>query len=293
MRGPRLGVAMLALAIIFAAQPAGASAAVLNDSLANAVNAFHASAGLPTVVASPTLQAAAQFMAEDVATHGPPAIPHMSSDGRTAPQRMADAGYPVASAFVSEIVAWGAPTAADAMRLWLNSAPHSAVLNDGRYRAAGFGVACWGAYPCVWVVTFGTIVDATYGSATASFGAPPPPSYHTAFYAESAFPVLAAGQHASWVIAFTNTGATGWSDAHVGTAHPLDSASPLASATWLTFNRPARQTTPWVGPGEQAWFIVDITAPAQPGTYRLYLRPLIDGVAWMEDTGAYVDVTVR
>ena len=34
------------------------------------------------------------------------------------------------------------------------------MLNDPQYAAAGFGVACYGTYPCVWVVTFGTIVDA-------------------------------------------------------------------------------------------------------------------------------------
>jgi hypothetical protein len=78
---------------------------------------------------------------------------------------MADAGYPVSQAFTSEIIAWGAPTADAAMLLWLNSPPHWAELNDGRYRAAGLGVACGGAFPCVWVVTFGSLVDQTYGGA--------------------------------------------------------------------------------------------------------------------------------
>jgi len=27
--------------------------------------------------------------------------------------------------------------------------------------------------------------------------------------------------------------------------------------------------------------------------YRLYVRPVIDGVAWLENVGAYVDVSVR
>jgi hypothetical protein len=30
-----------------------------------------------------------------------------------------------------------------------------------------------------------------------------------------------------------------------------------------------------------------------PGTYRLYVRPVIDGSLWLEDAGAYVDVVVR
>lgn len=291
MRGCRLGIALLAFVVGLAAQSITASADTLHDGLASAVNSYRASRGLPTVVSSPTLQAAAQFMAENVATYGPPAVPHMSTDGRTAPQRMADAGYPVSTARVSEIIAWGATSAAGAMNLWLNSAPHYAVLNDPQYRAAGYGVACWGAYPCVWVVTFGSVVDRTFSSA------PPAPAYHAAFFAQAAYPVASPGQVVQWVIAFTNTGATGWSssstETHLGTAHPLDSTTPLSTSAWLSANRAARQTTTWVGPGQQAWFIVTLHAPAQPGTYRLYVRPVIDGVTWLEDVGAYVDLTVR
>src|SRR5437879_13624669 len=86
----------------FAAQSTTATAEPLHDSLLAAVNAYRASRGLATVVASPTLQAAAQFMADDIAQHGPPAIPHRSTDGRTARQRMSDAGYPVSQTFTSE-----------------------------------------------------------------------------------------------------------------------------------------------------------------------------------------------
>src|SRR5256886_7902574 len=143
---------MAALLWALAVQASRARAEPLHDSLLAAVNAYRASRGLATVVASPTLQAAAQFMADDIAQHGPPAIPHRSTDGRTARQRMSDAGYPVSQAFTSEIIAWGASGVDGAMRLWLTSPPHWAELNDGRYRAAGLGVACGGAFPVVPVV---------------------------------------------------------------------------------------------------------------------------------------------
>src|SRR3989440_9043844 len=174
MRFRSRGLCMAAMLLAFVAQSTAASAEPLHDSLLAAVNAYRASRGLATVVASPTLQAAARFMADDVAQHGAPAIPHHSTDGRTARQRMTDAGYPVSEAFTSEIVAWGAPAADGAMRLWLSSPAHWAELNDARYRAAGLGVACGGAFPCVWVVTFGSLVDRTYVAA---------PEYHTTFYA--------------------------------------------------------------------------------------------------------------
>jgi hypothetical protein len=252
------------------------------------VNAYRASRGLATVVASPTLMAAAQFMADDFARYGPPAIPHRSSDGRTARQRMADAGYPVGEAFTSEIIAWGTTTVDGAMRLWINSPAHWAELNDGRYRAAGLGVSCAGSFPCVWVVTFGSIVDQTYFV----------PQYHTEFYAQSEYPTVAPGQSAEWVIAFTNTGNTGWdlskeTAVRLGTWSPQDGSSMLAAPSWIAPNRPAQQTTTWVGPGQQAWFRVQLQAPTAPGNYRLYVRPVIDGVEWLENVGAYVDVSVR
>src|SRR5438094_2918150 len=195
------GLCLAAVLAAFAVQSIPVSAEPLHDSLLAAVNAYRASRGLATVVASPTLQAAAQFMADDIAQHGPPAIPHRSTDGRTARQRMTDAGYPVSQAFTSEIIAWGASGVDGAMRLWLNSPPHWAELNDARYRAAGLGVACGGAFPCVWVVTFGSLVDRTYVAA---------PEYHTTFYAQSPFPIVAPGQTAECRIAFRNTGKIGW-----------------------------------------------------------------------------------
>jgi hypothetical protein len=283
------GLCLAALCFTIVAQSTPASAEPVHDSLLAAVNAYRASRGLATVVASPTLQAAAQFMADNVAQYGPPAIPHRSTDGRTARQRMTDAGYPVSQAFTSEIIAWGAATVDGAMRLWLNSPPHWAELNDGRYRAAGLGVACGGVFPCVWVVTFGSLVDQTYRAA---------PEYHTTFYAQSPFPTVAPGQTAEWVIAFTNTGNTGWdlskaTAVRLGTWSPQDAPSMLAAPSWIAPNRPAEQTTTWVGPGQQAWFRVQLQAPSTPGMYRLYLRPVIDSVEWLENVGAYVDVNVR
>ena len=280
----------------FLIQSAPASAGPLHDSLMASINSYRSSRGLPSLIASPTLQAAAQFMADDVALRGIPNPPHVSSDGRNSRQRMGDAGYPVDIAWSAEIIAWGAAASSGAMTLWLNSATHAAVLNDGRYVAGGFGVACYGVSPCVWVATFGSLVDRTF--APPAPAAPPAPTYHAAFAAESSFPVASPGQTVQWVIAFTNTGNSGWSLAaanplRLGTDRPQDLPSGLATAKWLSTNRPAQQTTTYVGPGQEAWFIVELVAPASPGTYRLYVRPVIDGLQWLEDTGAYVDVVVR
>src|SRR5687767_13200935 len=286
MRLVMRGLGMSAMLLAFFAQST-AAAEPHQDALLATVNAYRASRGLATVVVSPTLQTAAQFMADDIARHGFPATPHRSTDGRTARQRMSDAGYPVSEAFTSEIIAWGAPTVDGAVRLWLSSPPHWAELNDGRYRAAGLGVACSGALPCAWVVTFGSLVDR-----------PSAPQYHATFYTQSEYPTVAPGQTAEWVIALTNTGTTGWdlgqaTAARLGTWAPQDAPSALASPAWIAPNRPAQQTTTWVGPGQQAWFRVQLQAPTASGVYRLYVRPVIDGVVWLDNVGAYVDVSVR
>jgi len=139
------------------------------------------------------------------------------------------------------------------------------------------------------VVTFGSLIDQTF---------PVAPEYHTTFYAQSAYPTIAPNQTAEWVIAFTNTGTSGWdmsraTAVRLGTWSPQDAPSVLATPGWIAANRPAEQTTTWVGPGQQAWFRVQLHAPSAAGKYRLYLRPVIDGVEWLEDAGAYVDVNVR
>jgi hypothetical protein len=228
-------------------------------------------------------------------------VPHVSTDGRNPVQRMGDAGYPVSRYQIGEIIAWGSTTAAGAMNLWLNSPTHAAILNDPAYHAAGFGVACWGTYPCAWVMDVGAVVDQTFAARAPA--APPAPvapasgSFHASFYTESAFPVASPGQTVQWVIAFTNTGGTGWSvngsAVRLGTWLPQDAPSILESGSWIASNRPAQQTTTYVAPGQQGWFIVNLTAPAQRGTYRLHLRPLIEGVTWLEDSGAFVDLVVN
>jgi len=62
---------------------------------------------------------------------------------------------------------------------------------------------------------------------------------------------------------------------------------------WPRFNRVAIQPSDYVGPNQVAWFQFTIQAPTAPGTYRLYIRPLVEGAQWMEDYGVYWYVTVR
>jgi len=62
---------------------------------------------------------------------------------------------------------------------------------------------------------------------------------------------------------------------------------------WPRYNRIAAQPAQWVGPGQVSWLQFQIQAPQTPGTYKLYIRPLIEGAQWMEDYGVYWVVTVK
>jgi hypothetical protein len=92
--------------------------------------------------------------------------------------------------------------------------------------------------------------------------------------------------------------------AYLGTWGPepgQDQATPLGgdgqlgspATGWPRYNRIAAQPADYVGPDQVSWFQFTIQAPTTPGSYRLYLRPLIEGAQWMEDYGVYWVVTVR
>ncbi len=157
------------------------------------------------------------------------------------------------------------------------------------------------------------------GTCTSSVGPgiPPPasipagiPGFHAAWYGQSGYMTMCPGTTSVATVAYYNAGARGWVSgrmgevAYLGTWSPepgQDMASPLGgdgtmgspNTGWPRYNRIAIQPAPYVGPGQVSWFQFTVKAPATPGTYRLYLRPLVEGAQWMEDYGVFWLVTVR
>jgi len=147
-------------------------------------------------------------------------------------------------------------------------------------------------------------------------GIPPPavmPSglagFHAAWYGQSGYMSLCAGTTATATVAFYNSGSRGWvagrlgEAAYLGTWNPdpgQDRSSYLGgdgtngspATGWPRFNRLASQPSAYVGPNQVAWFQFSVVAPPAPGTYRIALRPLIEGAQWMEDYGVFWIVTV-
>jgi hypothetical protein len=145
-------------------------------------------------------------------------------------------------------------------------------------------------------------------------GIPPPanvPSgiagFHATWYGQSGYPTLCPGQTANAVVAFYNSGSLGWLKdpygyAAIGTWGPTpgqdqpsvlggDGSHGTENTRW-PYSRPSAMPAFYIGPGQVAWFQFTVKAPSVPGTYRLYIRPLIEYVEWMEDYGVFWQVTV-
>jgi peptidase C39-like protein len=147
-------------------------------------------------------------------------------------------------------------------------------------------------------------------------GIPPParvpsgiPGFHASWYGQSGYPTLCPGERSNAVVAFYNSGSGGWVNGRMGEVAYLgtwngdpgqDEPTVLGGngqmgspqTGWPRFNRVAQQPHDYVAPGQVAWFQFAIQAPDRPGSYRLYIRPLVEGATWMEDAGVYWQVTV-
>ena len=142
--------------------------------------------------------------------------------------------------------------------------------------------------------------------------------YTAQFGGQSSFPTIVQGQKAPAWLTYKNTGNVTWYDdvsggaakqpsVHLATDWPLNRTSPF-SATWpyphraaVTFGAvyeadgttlAANQHT--VSPGQFARFNFDMTAPLTlaPGFYGEAVRPVVQGLGPMNDTGTWMGVTV-
>ncbi|HEV2011929.1 MAG TPA: hypothetical protein VGS17_12980 [Candidatus Limnocylindria bacterium] len=147
-------------------------------------------------------------------------------------------------------------------------------------------------------------------------GIPPPasvgsgnPGFHAAWYGQSGYMTLCPGDAMTATVAMYNSGSRGWvrgvlgQVGYLGTWNPVpgqDQPSALGgdgqlgspNTGWPRYNRVAIQPADYVGPNQVAWFQFGIRAPQTPGTYDLYIRPLIEGAQWMEDYGIFWRITV-
>lgn len=98
-------------------------------------------------------------------------------------------------------------------------------------------------------------------------------------------------------ISFRNTGTATWvlgtpSELRLGVKDD-DQTFPRNGMTvnWLAPTRMAAQSEASVGPGQIASFAFEVRG-VNAGTFRLPVRPLVEGVAWLEDPSVTIVVTV-
>ena len=123
--------------------------------------------------------------------------------------------------------------------------------------------------------------------------------FHSRWVSESAFPTVDPDQATpAMTITFRNSGTRSWrrgifgEQANLGINGDDRTLAPYG-VSWPTPDRPAIQNEAVVAPGQNATFTFAMRGPAAPGRYQLHLRPVIDGVAWMEDEGVFMYITVR
>lgn len=125
---------------------------------------------------------------------------------------------------------------------------------------------------------------------------PLPEELRSQWQSQTAVPVIAVGTTAEITIRYRNIGSTPWiknsaSEIRLGEigTPPLPAAMRV---DWLAADRPAAQTEAVVDEGDLATFTFRV-AGRVPGTYRLRVRPVVDGVTWLDDDNTVVEIIVR
>ena len=131
--------------------------------------------------------------------------------------------------------------------------------------------------------------------------------FSATWLSQSSYLTLSPGQLGTFTIQYLNNGYDVWNQNTAGLQGRLGTWSPTpgtnqpsliggapgcaAATDWLSCTRITTSTVQ-VDPNQSAWFQFQVRGPVSSGTYRLYLRPLIENVLWMEDVGLFVQVTV-
>jgi hypothetical protein len=123
-------------------------------------------------------------------------------------------------------------------------------------------------------------------------------NYHSRWLTQSPYPTLHVGEVSGQLsISFLNAGGQTWTqgllgqEARLGVNRDNETWAGLGVG-WPSANRVAFQSESSVPPGAVGTFVFQVRAPLTPGIYAINLRPVIDGVTWMEDQGVFLYVTV-
>ncbi len=139
------------------------------------------------------------------------------------------------------------------------------------------------------------------GGTSGGGGSTPPPAtdngLHSAWISQTAVPALQPAATQSVSLLFRNSGTKTWQKGVAGSqvALGINGDNTTFSALgmnvgWPSANRVAIQNESTVAPGGIGTFTFAIKAPFTGGLVNIPLRPVVDGVAWLEDQGIVVPV---
>src|SRR5712691_4696218 len=115
--------------------------------------------------------------------------------------------------------------------------------------------------------------------------------FHSELVDQSRHPTLRVGETSAPItVQLRNTGTRAWVRGTAGEQVNLgvvgdDRSLSAMGVGWPSADRVAVQSEARVAPGDAATFTFRVRAQATPGTYALRLRPVVDGVTWLEATG--------
>jgi uncharacterized protein YkwD len=141
------GGAAAAAPAAYAAASVSASARSLAADVIARTNAIREEAGCSPVKADERLRSVAQEHASDMARHR--YLEHEDRAGTTSGERIGSAGY---GNVTGENLAYGYPSAAEVMDVWMGSTGHRRNIEDCAFTHVGVGYSANGPY---WVQDFG------------------------------------------------------------------------------------------------------------------------------------------
>jgi hypothetical protein len=119
--------------------------------------------------------------------------------------------------------------------------------------------------------------------------------FHSRWVDQSADLTLEPGATGTFTVRFRNVGTAPWVRGVLGQQAGLGIVGDgeALMADWPSADRVAVQNEAVVAPGEIGTFTFNAKAPAKLGIYALGLRPVIDGITWLEDEGVHFTMTVQ
>src|SRR5438552_1270388 len=140
-------------------------------------------------------------------------------------------------------------------------------------------------------------------SVTVATWVPLPPeatalTFHSLLADQGPAPTLLPGATATYTVRFRNIGVSPWqrggrTQVNLGVrGDSLKFAELGMNVGWLSANRVATTAEELVPPGGIGTFTFTVRAPATPGIYQIPLRPVADGITWLEDDGVMSLITV-